>query len=128
MKNILLLSLLIFSAPSFAQLYKCQVDGKTVYQDHLCQGALEIDTTNIDNESKIIARRKESEQYQLMIHPKRLRLGMSFVEVKKAWGNPSQVNRHVFPSSVDEQWVYSFDSMKTRYAHFTNGRLTSYSE
>jgi len=128
MKNLLLLTLLIFSAPSFAQLYKCQVDGKTVYQDHLCEGALEIDTTNIENESKIVARRKESEQYQLMIHPKRLRLGMSFAEVTKSWGKPTRVNRNVHSSSVDEQWVYDFDSIKTRYAHFTNGRLTSYSE
>ena len=48
-------------------------------------------------------------------------IGMTKAQVRMSWGLPYHINKSVYPSGVQEQWVYG-----NGYVYFQKGILTSY--
>ena len=118
MRVVLILALL--AAPAAAQtLYRCDVDGKPVYQQVPCPGGRVIATppppTAADDWRGRVA---------LAIARQRVILGMSADEVVRSWGRPQRVNRTVTGSNTTEQWVYR-ESRDAQYLYLENGVLRS---
>ena len=54
-------------------------------------------------------------------------IGMTAVDVRKAWGEPGKVNRSVYSFGVHEQWVYG-RANTSEYVYIRNGKVTSWSD
>lgn len=131
MKFFMILMLL----PGFihAKAYKCEVNGKTAYQQSPCPDdghELKIDNppSNTGNPN----------QYRIRMG--KVGVGMTKDDVVLSWGRPQKINR----SSRSEQWIYIhkyrkpyegykgriryYDAEKRQYIHFNNaGVVTSWS-
>lgn len=121
--------LVFLSFPVCAELYKCQSHDKTLYQESPCSDAAEIqiDTSRLADESAQAAKRRQKEQAEIALHPRKLVIGMSSRDVLKAWGRPTEVNKSVYPGHIHEQWVYR-SNRYSRNAYIDNGFLTSYQQ
>lgn len=127
------------AVPAQAQLYKCVVDGRTVYQQARCadgtpvnaSGAGRADPTSTGalQARRDVLRYQRRELIDQAVRSGQLVVGMSADEVREVWGRPTKINRTFTATAVREQWVYrGADIGKTRYAYLENGELTSYQD
>ena len=120
-----------------AQTYKCTVDGRAIYQEKRCEGAQVVnisgagkgDPTSTGSQSaqREVAYAKRALQVDTAVGQGNVLVGMTASEVRRSWGNPTQVNRTVSGRGTDEQWVYSVKDryLETRYVYLTDGVVRS---
>lgn len=61
------------------------------------------------------------EETAILIHQRRVRIGMTDEQCRAAWGRPRDINRSVGSYGVHEQWCYNGS-----YLYFEDGILTSF--
>jgi uncharacterized protein YgiM (DUF1202 family) len=76
-------------------------------------------------ERELAAKQTPKQTPKLTPKPKRynngrIHIGMTADEVRAAWGKPENVNKTIYATEIQEQWVYNYD-----YVYFRNGLCTS---
>lgn len=110
------------SLEAHAQVYRCTVDGKTVYSDKPCGAA----SKSVNVGGNTVAAPTATEQLQHEAVMGRIAVGMTAQQVERAWGKPRAINTDVRESGQREQWVYERDGGDA-YVYLQNGRVTSFS-
>lgn len=64
-------------------------------------------------------------EFRALAERRRVAVGMTPDWVRRAWGEPTTINRSVYESGVTEQWVYRNGSGKAQYVHFRDGVVSS---
>jgi hypothetical protein len=107
---------------AWAQLYRCDAAGKTVYQEKPCDG---------DGGKKLNIRKEappgsHEARVQAAVAKGQVFPGMNEQEVVQSWGRPTRINRSVRANSVSEQWIYERGEVgSNQYLYLENGVLTS---
>lgn len=128
-------SLVIAPALSYAQAFKCKVDGKVVYQGSPC--ASEGSKVNLSGAGEATensaatsylkregARIDFEEKVDVAIRNQKVFVGMSAAHVIRSWGEPTSVNKTITGSSLSEQWVYRRGNFAdAQYLYLKNGVL-----
>ena len=127
------------SMPADAQVYKCTINGKSVYSDRPCATTETQETVKIhgakpssastssglpDNFPSLV----ERAEFREAISKRRVMIGMEAAHVRMAWGAPTKINRSIYASGVHEQWVYHYSPLSTQYVHLRDGVVTSITE
>lgn len=119
--RVVLILACVAALPAYGQsLYRCDVDGKPVYQQVPCPGGRVIATppppTAADDWRGQVA---------LAIVRREVMIGMTAAEVTRAWGPPDRINRTVTGSSTSEQWVYRRKRTDAQLLYLDDGVLRS---
>ncbi|WP_076416580.1 hypothetical protein [Shewanella sp. UCD-KL12] len=116
MYGLLLLASLCFSQDSQAKIYQCEVDGKIVFQDHLCE------VVDSQTEVAIIENIKSdfSDEERKLINSNEVAIGMSEKAVLKSRGEPDAVHRS---GRGGEQWVYQGEDGRMLQVIMKNGKV-----
>lgn len=136
------------SAPVIAQVNKCKVDEKIVYQATPCatggetvnlSGAGHGDSASTGSsyykkeaermakdEAVETAQRNRTERVQAAIAAKEVIIGMTAVEVVSSWGKPTSINQTITGANSSEQWVYRRGRVAgTQYVYLTDEVVTA---
>lgn len=116
LKSIAFAVTVVLSSSAYAGAYKCQVDGKTVYQQSPCTGQTETAT-----EMKIVDNGKSTGLIKGNV-----KIGMSKDDVIWSWGKPTKINDSYVAGHVNEQWVYDRGNFRSQYLYFEDGLLKSW--
>lgn len=139
MKNntiILGFSLLALVTPCSAQIIKCTVQGKIVYQEIPCDGGQKVNisgagTADTTSSQSIKVRRDVADlarrnRISEAIGDRKILVGMTSEEVIQAWGKPSKINQSISRTGTSEQWVYERESISnSQYLYLDNGVVRS---
>lgn len=119
------------AAASAQSVYRCTVDGRTVFQDRPCHGS-SIDDNVIDatprtsglggisaGTQNLAAQAKNRK----LIAERKVREGMSADQVRQSWGAPTNINRS---SDGREQWVYQRGPGRAQYVYMQDGQVASW--
>jgi hypothetical protein len=109
-------------APASAEIYRCTVEGKTVYSDSPCGNAPVI----VDVAPSPPPAQPSSPDLQYEAGMGRVTVGQTPAQVEQAWGRPSAINTDVRANGLREQWVYRRDGANV-YVYLEKGRVTSIS-
>lgn len=154
------LALMSVVLPASAEIYKCKINDRVVYQSTPCH---QSDSEKVDiyvpsvpdnsfkpgdvadddykeerrqrwaeeqkrlNERSIAIReeRQRQERFKKMIWHHEVGLGMTKKQVTRSWGDPCDINRSVYASGVQEQWVYCVGTYERKYLYFEGDELTA---
>jgi len=119
-----------------AQPYKCNVGGKTVYQEVRCEGGVPVNLSGAgkaDPKSpaanqvrREIAAMKRKDLIDNAILENKIIVGMTTNEVVMSWGQPSKINTTVSGGGRSEQWVYRREKIGyDQYVYVDNGFVRS---
>lgn len=144
---------IIAAGPAAAEVYKCQVDGRTVYKDQPChegaaQQILVIPQATLSesaeaapspspaesappapHQEEVKERPQQAEEQYSDYDLKHLAGNHKVVEtmtsdlVRKAWGDPDVVHRQMNSGGVTEIWEYHPGGFEHRYVYLQNGRV-----
>ncbi len=98
-----------------AEVYKCAVEGKTVYQDSPCDGGKRVDVPGAIRKAQASTVRAVA-------------VGMTESEVRSAWGEPSRIFHATSTAApLEVQWIYDNHSRpgSTDYVIFRAGIVKS---
>jgi hypothetical protein len=134
--SVSVLVVLFFSATSHAQINKCTVEGKVVYQSEPCvaggekvnvsgAGKADANASGANYYKKEAERLAWKERVENAIYNKQVIVGMGGEEVVQSWGRPHKINTTVTAKGRDEQWVYRRAGGADQYLYLTNGELRS---
>lgn len=123
-----------FSA--IAQPYKCNIDGKIVYQQAKCIDAQSVNISGAGaantNSPGAIQSQIEVAQYRrkLLVNSaiteNKIFIGMTRDEVMQSWGSPTKINKTINSSGTSEQWVYRRGNFgNDQYLYLDNGVVRS---
>ncbi|QFU21362.1 hypothetical protein FM038_003850 [Shewanella eurypsychrophilus] len=106
----------LFSQVSHAKVYQCEVDGKMVFQDHLCE-AVESQT-----EIAIIENIKSdfNDEERKLINSNDVAIGMSEKALVKSRGEPDAVHRS---GRGGEQWLYQGEEGRMLQVIMKDGKV-----
>jgi hypothetical protein len=133
MKSVLLSLFLLLPSHSTAAMYKCIIDGETVFSQRQCPDSseetkLNIFTTTQSNPSSDPLRKGEREMlknyHNRTAKRGEINIGMTEKQLKRSLGKPTSVNRT--NSSYDgktEQWVFRKKGKSTQYVYFKDGKV-----
>lgn len=81
-------------------------------------GAIEIRAQR----TKAAAEKKAADEAEVekIVAAKKIRIGMTIDQVRRAWGEPKNKIITTTASGTDEQWVY-----ESQYVYFEDGKMTS---
>lgn len=109
-----------FATPDAAgQIFRCTVDGKTVYSDRPCGGTVkrvEIEDPSGPAAGADLDLRRE-------VSMGRLAVGMTTAQVQQAWGKPAEIATERDGAGVQERWTYR-KSGETTTVHFKAGQVS----
>ncbi|WP_394203221.1 hypothetical protein [Shewanella waksmanii] len=107
---------LVISASVSAKIYQCQVDGKMVFQDHLCEAV------ESQQEVAVVENIKSefSEQERRLINNNEVAIGMSEQALLKSRGEPSEKHRS---GRGAEQWLYMSEDGRLFQVLLINGKV-----
>jgi len=134
-----MLPIALLSAPAVAATYKCQdAAGKIIYQQTPCPNTHQEQDLHIrdttpsapstglrPDEVELYKNIKQRERFNLLIRRGKIVLGMSKSDVRRSWGDPTDINRTIRESGTHEQWVYRGRGVDTQYVHFDADVVTS---
>lgn len=103
-----------------AEVFRCTVDGKTVYSDKPCGGTetrLRIDKGQ--GEERFV----QSLQHEANMG--RVAVGQTHEQVVEAWGEPAARNIDMASTEGDEEWVYTQPTGRAS-VHFRRGMVSSF--
>ncbi|ACL71477.1 hypothetical protein Tgr7_0379 [Thioalkalivibrio sulfidiphilus HL-EbGr7] len=148
--------LLGISSGAHSQVYRCEVNGQTVFSQTPCAPEAEAirteptapsaaprglrpgeiqnlrqQSSRTDRERARAAEHNASERDRARLEEatraRQVVPGMTPEQVRRAWGSPSRVNVTDSRYSYNEQWVYERENYRRDYVHFRNGLVTSVS-
>lgn len=114
--GLLTLASLLVSQAGQAKIYQCEVDGKMVFQDHLCE------VVDSQTEVAIIENIKSdfSDEERKLINSNEVAIGMSEKALLKSRGEPDAVHRS---GRGGEQWVYQGEDGRMLQVIMKNGKV-----
>lgn len=125
----------LFVGSASAGVFRCQVNGETVYSDKPCaDDAEEVRVHRSPDMSAPSGLRPgevaEYERIRLeeLVARRRVAVGMTPDQVTRSWGTPNHVNRTVTALGVREQWVYDRGRTRAQYVYITDGKVSSLSD
>lgn len=131
-KIFVFVTLLVVVGSSSAEIFKCPIQGKIVYQEIPCQDGAKVNmsgagkadptsTYSLKQQRDAIDNARQSRIYNAILENK-IVTGMTGDEVIRSWGKPSKINTTVSGSGTSEQWVYSREKIGTdQYVYLDNG-------
>lgn len=147
LKEFMVVIALLAAMPAItnAAVYKCTVNGQTVFADSPCgDDAKEIDhqpapaiggrfDTGTDAEFYKPEKRErasasdacpfiDSTNLRRLIIQKKITRGMKPADVRRSWGSPSSVS-----TGRRTQWAYHYPDHSSNYVYFENGCVTNWS-
>jgi hypothetical protein len=120
MKTLCIFAYVLLSSINFANAgaYKCDVNGKLVFQDHPCLGgtgeALKLDPVPL------------ADPFESLAGAGKVIPGMTEKQVKRAWGEPTSINPSFTAGHSFAQWVYRRDISRSQYIYFQDGIVTGW--
>lgn len=107
---------LLFSQVIEAKIYQCEVDGKMVFQDHLCE------VVDSQTEVAIVENIKSdfSDEERKLINSNEVAIGMSQKALLKSRGEPDAIHRS---GRGGEQWVYQGEDGRTLQVVMKDGKV-----
>lgn len=139
MKKYLLICCLVASSSALAQVYKCNIGGKTSYADRPCASASASTVVPIQSSAAPITveeQARKTKQALLKIELDRrasIRAGihagepvisMTETDLYAALGNPNRINNGNYHGSIQNQLIYERPN-RTWYVYTENGIVTS---
>lgn len=144
-----LLALAMLSSAAHAQVYRCTVDGRTVFSDQPCAAEGSMQEVRIfdrgptaedaaaararadalrdrvaADQAQATSQREFNRRVTNAIAAGEVFVGMTADDVRRSWGEPEKINRSVSGSSVREQWIFDRGNYRTQYVYVTNGEVT----
>ncbi|TXJ08558.1 MAG: DUF4124 domain-containing protein [Acinetobacter sp.] len=126
--KIILFSLLLLGTSAYAEVYQCQVNGKTIFQSKPCSGNLgtTVGERIKENEAKNEGRPKYEAEYRHYYDslPNPV-IGMTTKEAEKTkWGRPYNIYKSKYLKDTTETWYFRNDDYyQRRELKFRNGQL-----
>lgn len=135
MKKYLLICCMLVSASAAAQVYKCTVNGKTVYADNPCDSkavvvpimrgpTLAESNAARTSQATLKAEMDRRSSIRAAIDAGEPRVSMTEQELYDAMGRPNRVNAGNYSGSRQDQLIYDRYS-RTWYVYLTDGIVTS---
>lgn len=127
----------LLSGPAFGQVYKCNANGKVIYQQQPCSGAevisgvssgpiAPVDEANVQRIKREMAEFKYKEKVDNAVRAGQIFVGMTANDVMRSWGRPNKVNTTLTRGSAREQWVYRRVGIGyDQYVYVHNGTVES---
>ena len=141
---------------SQAQVYRCAVNGQTVFSQTPCAPEAEVirsdptapsvaprglrpgerdtlrqQSSRTDRERQRAAEHNAAERDRQRLEEatrsRQVVPGMTPDQVRRAWGSPARVNVTDSRHAYSEQWVYERENYRRDYVHFRDGVVTSVS-
>lgn len=110
------------SPASQAQVYKCVVNGKHVYQQEPCKDPSQRKKLDI----KLPARSSEfTDREWKLIGQQKISVGMSEKALLRSWGKPTEINRSSYGPA---QWVYRRGAGSAQYVYVQDGYIKNWSD
>ena len=106
--------------PAVAEVFRCTVDGKTVYSDKPCGGT--------ETRLRIDKGQREERFVQSLQHEAnmgRVAVGQTHQQVVEAWGEPAARNIDMASAEGDEEWLYAQPAGRAS-VHFRRGMVSSF--
>ncbi len=113
---LLLTASLLFPSLSVAKVYQCEVDGKVVFQDHLC----EVSETQKELVVVQSIASDFSDEERKLINSNEVAIGMTEKALLKSRGEPTAVHRS---GRGGEQWVYQGEDGRTLQVLMKDGKV-----
>ncbi|QLE86734.1 hypothetical protein FLM48_17655 [Shewanella sp. Scap07] len=106
----------VMNASVSAKIYQCEVDGKKVFQDHLCEAV------ESQQEVAVVENIKSefTEQERRLINNNEVAIGMSEKALLKSRGEPDQKLRS---GRGAEQWLYQGEDGRFSQVVVINGKV-----
>ena len=115
--SLLALAATSISPAAFGEIFRCTVDGKTVYSDRPCGGT--VKRIEIEN----AAAGSGEPELQREAAMGRLAVGMTTTQVQQAWGKPAEIATERDGTGQAERWTYRKSGEKTT-VHFKSGQVS----
>lgn len=131
MKYLIALLPFIFAGYASADVFKCTIDGKTVYQEAPCAtgagGKVDMKYQYIPSDPDAEGMPEElRKRFENLISQKRIVVGMTAKMVQQSWGKPEKINYSHGVYGRHEQWVYERGAASSDYVYIENGLLKSF--
>lgn len=128
------------ATPGVAQVYRCDgPDGPIFTQTPCAEDAVVVPIApsapqagsgGTDWDDPSLRRGREllqQDRLDRVADRRRVAVGMSERQVRRAWGEPDRINRTIHATGNREQWVYRRGQARTQYVHFRDGTVSSVS-
>lgn len=125
-----LVALAFTSWPAWAQPYKCTVDGRTVYQQAPCIGAVAVNISGAGRAdpnspaaqqvSREIAEMRYREKADKAARSGQVFVGMRQEDVLRTWGRPNRVTETTTAAGTTDHWFWA-RGRYSRSVHTSNG-------
>ncbi|MDR9766574.1 hypothetical protein RJP56_10960 [Shewanella baltica] len=124
------LAALSLSQSAFAEIFKCDIEGKLVMQDIPCPDGVEQLSVNVvikNDHPKVDPHAYDESQFSdwenALIKAGKVEIGMSIEALKQSWGSPQDINRSAYSP---EQWVFRVGMYGHRYAYVRDGKVVNW--
>jgi hypothetical protein len=125
-------AVLSLSQSAFAEIFKCEVEGKLVMQDMPCPDGVEqssIDVVIKNDHQKVDPRAYDESQFSdlenALIKAGKVEVGMRVEALEQSWGWPIKINRSAYGP---EQWVFRDGMYGQRYAYVRDGKVVNWQD
>lgn len=104
-----------------AAIYKCQINGETVFSQTPCAA----DAEKVEVKTRAAPENDLEQELRSIAGLGKVAPGMTPTLVRYAWGEPTSIHRSVHSSVTTEQWVYRRGPGVSQYVHFRDGVVSS---
>lgn len=132
MLTLSVLAALSFSQFVFAEIFKCEIEGKLVMQDIPCPDGVEqssVDVVIKNDHPKVDPHAYDESQFSdwenALIKAGKVEVGMSIEALRQSWGSPQDINRSAYSP---EQWVFKVGMHSQRYAYVRDGKVVNWQD
>jgi hypothetical protein len=91
------------------EVFKCSIDGKISYQGQPCPETQKEERIKVEvvggSEDPIMSHKDRLNRAALL---SKVMIGMSPMQVRRAWGQPASINKSFVAGSAREQWVFNW--------------------
>lgn len=136
MKAFLLAAAMLLSFSAHAEVFKCSVNGKTVFSDVPCSKDAQkvtVRPSTAQESGDLAEARREADQKKFAYMAKAQRaisngevfIGMLEKDAIASWGNPDKKNSDIYGGVRKEQWIYRREKNGIQYVYMQNGAVSA---
>ncbi|MCU8024395.1 MULTISPECIES: hypothetical protein [unclassified Shewanella] len=132
MLALLVLAVLFLPKYAFAEIFKCEIEGKLVMQDMPCPDGVKqssVDVVIKNDHQKVDPHDYDQSQFSdrenVLIKAGKVDVGMSVEALRQSWGSPQDINRSAYSP---EQWVFRVGMYGHRYAYVLDGKVVNWQD
>lgn len=125
-------AVLSLSQSAFAEIFKCEIEGKLVMQDMPCPDGVEqssVDVVIKNDHQKVDPSAYDESQFSdwenTLIKAGKVEVGMSVEALRQSWGSPQDINRSAYSP---EQWIFRVGMYGHRYAYVRDGKVVNWQD